>query len=130
MIRRLGLIAGLVAGLLLAGCGHCKLPAAESKLQHVVLCWLKSPGDQAARQKIIELSKSFASIPGVISVKAGVAVPSERAIVDDSFDVGIIFAFADRESMQTYLEHPTHKNAVKDAIAPLTSKIVVYDIIE
>ena len=130
MIRRLGLIAGLVAGLLLAGCGHCKLPAAEAKLQHVVLCWLKNPGDQAVRQKIIELSKSFASIPGVISVRVGVAVPSERAIVDDSFDVGIIFSFADRESMQTYLEHPTHKNAVKDVIAPLTSKIVVYDIIE
>lgn len=97
-------------------------------MQHVVLCWLKHPGDQAARRKIIDLSRSFAAIPGVIGVRAGTAVPSQRAIVDDSFDVGIVFTFADRQAMQAYLEHPTHKQAVRDVIAPLTDRIVVYDI--
>lgn len=129
MARCFRLPVFLFAGLfLLAGCAACKLPESEGKLQHVVLCWLKNPGNVEARQKIIDVSKSFAAIPGVISVKAGTAVPSQRAIVDDSFDVGIVFTFADRQAMQTYLEHPTHTQAVRNVIAPLTDRIVVYDI--
>ena len=30
---------------------------------HVVVCWLKTPGDEVARRRIIDTSRSFDSIP-------------------------------------------------------------------
>jgi len=95
-----------------------------------VLCWLKEPGKAQARQQIIDASRSFASIPGVVSVRAGTSIPSSRTIVDDSFDVGILLAFRDEEAMQAYLVHPDHMKAVQEIIRPLVKKIVVYDFAE
>jgi len=50
--------------------------------------------------------------------------------VDDSFDVGILLTFPDRQTMNAYLTHPDHKQAVKNVLKPLVSKIVVYDFTE
>jgi hypothetical protein len=104
--------------------------ADESKpgLYHVVLMWLKEPGDMEAKKKIAEASSSFADIPGVLSVRVGESVASERDIVDDSFDLGIILSFPNKDIMQKYLTHPIHKKAVHDIIRPLVKKITVYDI--
>lgn len=95
-----------------------------------MLCWLKEPGDAEDRQQIIDISKTFQSIPGVISVKAGASIPSDRTIVDDSFDVGILLTFPGHKAMQMYLDHPDHKQAVQNILKPLVSKIIVYDFLE
>ncbi len=101
-----------------------------SNIHHVVICWLKDSGNKEARQKIIEASREFASIPGVVNVKAGSVIHSERKIVDSSFDVAIYLSFENEQKLQDYLVHPIHKNAVKDILKPLVSKVVVYDFIE
>lgn len=125
--RRLPLGIALVL-LLLPACAHpIAPPASEARVYHVVLCWLKEPGNLEARQRIIDVSKTFKSIPGVTDVKAGPSIPSERAIVDDSFDVGILLTFPDKEAMNAYLAHPDHAHAVQTILKPLVTKIVVYD---
>ena len=45
---------------------------------HVVICYLKQPGDPAARQKLIDASKEFRQIPGVQDVRVGKVLPSTR----------------------------------------------------
>lgn len=99
-------------------------------VNHIVLCWLKEPGNMEQRQQIFNISKSFNEIPGVIEVKVGEAIPSERNIVDDSFDVCIIFTFANVADMNAYLAHPTHQTALDNTIKPLVSKILIYDFLE
>ena len=96
-------------------------------LQHVVLVWLKEPGNVEHRNKVIEASQSFRDIPGVIRVQVGKAIPSERDIVDDSFDVGILVAVPDERRLQEYLDHPIHQKAKNDVLLPLVEKILVYD---
>jgi len=77
-VRRTRLSACLfAAAVLISACMEEPRPADEAKVYHVVLCWLKEPGNSTARQKIIDVSKSFKSIPGVIDVKAG-AFDSEQ----------------------------------------------------
>jgi len=95
-----------------------------------VLCWLKQPANDADRNQIVEISRSLQKIPGVLDVRVGKAIPSDRKIVDDSFDVGIYFSFESVADMERYLKHPQHISAVKNVLAPLTSKIVVYDFYE
>ena len=112
--------------LALAGCSSIE-PAHDHALHHVVLCWLKEPGNARHRQQIVEVSKSFRDIPGVLDVRVGQAVPSDREIVDDSFDVAILVIVPDQKRLAEYLDHPIHQKAKKDTLLPLVDKIVVYD---
>ncbi len=113
--------------LLLIGCCPDQAPTQQNPIHHIVLCWLKEPGNTEHRAKIIETTRSLKKIPGILSISVGEAVPSERKIVDDSFDVGITLTFATEEEMNAYLEHPLHKKALKNSLMPLVSKVVVYD---
>ncbi len=97
------------------------------RVQHVVVCWLKQPGDAAARRRIIEASQAFAAIPGVLEVSAGEPIESDRPIVDDSFDVAITIEFASQAALDAYLAHPDHRRANAEILAPLVKKVVVYD---
>nr|VFK04467.1 MAG: Stress responsive A/B Barrel Domain [Candidatus Kentron sp. H]VFK05484.1 MAG: Stress responsive A/B Barrel Domain [Candidatus Kentron sp. H]VFK07733.1 MAG: Stress responsive A/B Barrel Domain [Candidatus Kentron sp. H] len=102
----------------------------ENRINHVVLLWLKASGNAAHRERIIEISKTFEKIPGVLKVRVGEAVPSERAMVNDSFDLAISIAFANTDEMNRYLAHPRHQEAVREVLSPLVARIVVYDFVE
>lgn len=116
---------------LLPACQHDKdHPDSISKVHHVVVCWLNKPGNEEARHKVIDVSRGFSAIPGVICVRAGRVIPSEREIVDSSFDVAIYLSFENEQKLFEYLNHPIHKKAVEKTLKPLVRKVVVYDFIE
>ena len=71
----------------------------QKKLNHVVLCWLKEPGDRENIEKIIAMTQSFQEIPEVLDAQAGRGVLSDRRIVDDSFDVGILIQVQDEAAL-------------------------------
>jgi hypothetical protein len=95
---------------------------------HVVVCWLKQPGDEAARQAMIDRSREFATLPGVVRVTAGRAIPSDRPTVDSSYDVAVLITFRDRAALQAYDVHPIHRKAVAEVLKPLAAKVVLYDL--
>ena len=119
----------LLSLLVLPGCISIEIgtPSEQKVIHHVVLCWLKEPGNEEHRQRIVEATESFREIPGVMAARAGQVIPSDRSIVDDSFDVGILVLVPDGKSLTEYLEHPIHQKAKKDVLLPLVEKIVVYD---
>ena len=79
------------------------------------------------RIQIIEITKTFQKIPGVIEAQAGEVVMSDRDIVDDSYDVGILIVTKNENELQKYLDHTIHQKAKKDVLVPLVDKILVYD---
>lgn len=93
----------------------------------MVLCWLKEPGNTEHRDQIINISRTFKKIPGVLEVQAGEVISSDRPIVDDSFDVGILVIVPDAKRLQEYLDHPIHQDAKRDILLPLVEKVLVYD---
>lgn len=94
---------------------------------HVVLVWLKDTGSAEHRQQVIDATRDFAQIPGVLEVRVGESVESERDIVDDSFDVGLYVTFASREDLRAYLVHERHQAAVRNVLQPLAERYIVYD---
>ena len=54
----------------------------QDYIYHVVVAWLKQPGDTEAQQALIDGTKSLRDIPGVITVSAGRTFASERAARD------------------------------------------------
>ena len=119
-------VIALTAMVLLAS----KAAIAEYKnkgVVHTVFLWLKQPGDKQHRQQLLLATDRLRSIPGVLEIRFGEMIESERAIVDDSFDVGIYFYFNDVAAMNAYLVHPLHRSVVEQEIKPLVERIVVYD---
>lgn len=119
---RYGLL--LCAVFLLVGCQ----PKKSATVTHVVVCWLKIPGDAAQQQQLIDESAKLRKIPGVMDVTAGRAMPSDRPVVDSTFDVAIVIDFEDERSLRAYDNHPLHIQAVSEVLRPLTSKVLIYDI--
>ena len=115
----------VISALLLTGCQTTP----RGGVTHVVVFWLKDHGNVAQRAKIIETSESFRKIPGVLSVQVGPCLPSQRPIVDSSFDVALTMEFASKAAMQKYLDDPSHKAASDGVLKPLVKKIAVYDFV-
>ena len=100
------------------------------RVHHVVICWMRDPTDITARQELIDISRSLEMIPGVKSVYAGTMLPSERPIVDNTFDMALVMQFANEADLRAYVSHPGHEQAVRDWIKPLTRRVVVFDFVE
>lgn len=94
---------------------------------HVVVGWLKEPGNTEHRERLIEVTRQLKEIPGVLDLKVGRVIPSDRPVVDSSYDIAIYLRFASVEDLQAYLVHPTHQRALKESYGPLMDRYRVYD---
>src|SRR5687767_2514551 len=84
---------------------HAPLPSGT--ISHDVLAYPKTPGDAAARQKIVEAAKAFRQIPGVISVEVGQPLlPSTRPVVVKDYDVACVITLESRAALAAYGPHP------------------------
>ena len=99
----------------------------EPGVVHTVFLWLKEPRNAQHRQQLLQASERLRVIPGVVDIRFGEAIESERDIVDDSFDIGIYFYFVDLAAMNAYLVHPVHQTVVQQQLKPLVERIVVHD---
>jgi hypothetical protein len=106
----------------------CACPfSKERKVNHVVLCWFKDPGNKEQRADMIRACRTLRDIPGVLEVRVGEAIPNDKEHVDDSFDVAIYLSYASVEDLKNYGPHPIHQKAIKESIKPYLKKILVYD---
>ncbi len=102
--------------------------AANQTIEHIIIIWLKEPGNTQAQDKIIKASEKLKTIPGVITLRSGKAVPSQRKIVDSSYDVALIISFINKAALDAYLVHPVHLNLLEKTMKPLIERIRVYDL--
>ncbi|MEO7101245.1 MAG: Dabb family protein [Luteolibacter sp.] len=123
------LLFALGAGLSLVSCATLAPPAAHGTVDHVVLMWLKRPGNVTDRQTLLAACSDLRAIPGIKFLDSGTALASERPVVDDSFDVGLTVRFDSAKSLHAYETDPRHLKKVNEVLKPLTKKIVVYDIV-
>lgn len=102
--------------------------AMEPGIKHVVMCWLKEPGNTGHRERVIAASQELRMIPEVQDMVIGAPVASDRPIVEDSFDVGIVMTLRDEAALRVYLEHPEHTSRIRDTLGPLCARVQVVDI--
>ena len=101
----------------------------NKKITHVVMVWLKNPGNEQQRAEFIKASEQLNDLPGIVNRHVGVVLPSERDIVYDSFYVSVTVTLESKAALQAYLNNPKHKKILKEKIKPLTNRVVVYDFI-
>lgn len=101
----------------------------NKKFSHVLMVWLNQPNNAQMRSKFIAASKQLNSFPGIINRHVGVVSPSDRGIVDDTFDVAVTITFNDKKAYEKYLADPKHKQIIESQLKPLVNRIVAYDFI-
>lgn len=122
------LLTSLLIAALLTGISACQdKPSEAPGVMHVVLVWLKQPGNAEHRAQIITGSKKLAAIPGVQDLQVGPAIPSEREVAMDDFDVALSLRFASEAELEAYLVHPLHKSIVKEEFVPIMDRFRVID---
>lgn len=121
----------LSAAMMLASCTTCPFDDGDDdkgEVSHCVFVWLKRPGNQADRAKLIETARMLQrEIPEIDDLTVGQMLPSPRPIVDSSYDVGFVMEFEDKAAMDRYEQHPAHQKAAKEILLPMAKKVQVFD---
>ncbi len=98
------------------------------KITHVVLFWLKKPGDLADHRAIIAGIRTLAKIDVVRSCRVGVPAATEvRDVVDHSFDICETLTFDSVEDQLAYQLDPTHLEFV-ERCGHLWDRVRIYDV--
>jgi hypothetical protein len=114
----------------LGGAGMALTPAkaaGQPQLVHHVFFWLKQPGSQADRDRLIAGLRTLRDIPVIRRLEIGIPASTEkRDVVDSSYDVSELMYFDNAQDQKAYQDHPIHQAFVKSCEA-LWQKVVVYD---
>lgn len=102
----------------------------QGNVHHLVIFWLINPGDSDDRAALIDATKTFRKIPGVLSVSAGLPLAGDRAVEDDSFDVAITITFEDEAALASYQNHPIHVQATEELLKSLVDRFIVYNFVD
>ncbi len=96
-------------------------------LTHTVFFWTDPAKPEAADAVIAGGNKYLKPIPGVLHFHIGKMVPSHRAVVDQTYQVGLSIGFNSKHEEHEYQSHPQHLEFVEHCVRPLVQKVVVYD---
>lgn len=97
---------------------------------HQVYFWLKNPGSEADRAKLIEgLRKYLPQIEVLQHYHIGVPAGTQRTVVNGSYDLSWLAVFKNKADQDTYQVHPLHLKFVEE-YGPLFEKVVVFDSID
>ena len=93
---------------------------------HIVIFWT-DPDQPNAADEVIESAREYlASVPGVVSFHAGKMAPSHRAVVDQSYQIGLNIQFETKQAQDEYQVHPRHL-AFVEKCKTFWTKVVIYD---
>lgn len=93
---------------------------------HTVYFWLNNPDSPAEQQKLLEGLNMIKEIDLIRDGYVGVPAPTDREVIDSSYDFSITFIFDNMEDEQAYQTHSTHLKFVEE-FGHLWGRVVVYD---
>ena len=94
---------------------------------HIVIFWTDPNNPRAADDLIAGANKYLKPIPGVLHFHVGKMAPSQRPVVDQSYQVALNLAFADKKAQDDYQVHPLHVQFVEGVFKQVCKKVVIYD---
>ena len=94
---------------------------------HVVVFWTDPGNPKAADALMAGARKYLQPIPGVLHFHVGKMAPSDRDVVDQTYQVALNLIFPDKKTQDDYQTHPLHLEFVEKAFKQNCTRVVVYD---
>lgn len=112
--------------ILLSACSTSYIKGGQP-INHIVLVWFDETVDDRYIHEVAIATQQLKRIPGILEIRTGRPIGSERPVVDDSFDLGVVVRFDTVEKMQSYVDDPVHKKFVENYLQGKIKKLIVYD---
>ncbi|MFD1815951.1 Stress responsive A/B Barrel Domain [Pseudarcicella hirudinis] len=93
---------------------------------HHVYFWLKNPGSQADKAKLLEGLEKLSKVPTIKMVHIGSPASTNRSVIERSYAVSWLLFFNNIEDEEIYQTHPIHLKFIED-YSHLWEKVIVYD---
>ena len=94
---------------------------------HIVIFWTKPEVENSEQRLIDGLNRYLPDIPGVISMHVGKCAPSDRPVVDQSYQIALNITFKNKIVQDEYQVHPQHVEFVEIVFKEVCDKVVIYD---
>lgn len=106
--------------------GFSAQPASDDRFVHTVFFWVKADVTQEQKDAFYQGLLKLKTIDAIETGYVGVPAPTNRSVIDSSYDYSITFVFKTAEDQDVYQSHPEHLEFIA-AYNHLWEKVVVYD---
>src|SRR5437763_4869651 len=96
--------------------------ARSGQVTHVMLSWLKRPGNVDDQNFLLRGLRTLRRVRGVNDVRVGRSFKMDRAGTEQSFDLGAIVIFRDREALNKFEGDPRRGAAIDAMLQPLVRR--------
>ena len=94
---------------------------------HIVVFWTKPGVPNATEDLLAGAAKYFEPIPGVRHFHIGRMAPSQRPVVDQTYQAALNVVFRTRRRRTTTTVHPLHIEFIEKVFKRVCDRVVVYD---
>ena len=94
-----------------------------------MLFWLKRPGNVDDQNFLLRALRTVRRVRGVNDVHVGRSLPVVRPGVEQSFDLGVVVIFRDREALERFERDQRRAQAIDAMLRPLVRQYTVYDFV-
>src|SRR5207248_11788469 len=92
------------------------------QVTHVMLFWLKRPGNVDDQNFLRRALRSLRRVRGVNDVRVGRSLPVARPGLEQSFDLGVVMSFRERDALGTFECYQRRKQPIDATHRPLVRK--------
>ena len=113
----------------LAPAGAQAVATRSGQVTRVMLFWLKRPGNVDDQNYLLRALRTLRRARGVNEVRFGRPLPVDRPSVEQSFDLGVVMTFRDREALEKFERDQQRKHAINAMLGPLVRQYTVYNFV-
>lgn len=106
--------------------GTAEAKTGKELFVHHVYFYLKNPGSEADKAKLLEGLEKLSKVPTIRMVHIGVPASTTRSVIVRDYSVSWLCFFDNLEEEEIYQKHPIHLKFVED-YSHLWEKVNVYD---
>ena len=115
--------------LFLASIGVQAAAARSGQVTQVMLFWLKRPGNVDDQNYLQRALRTLRRARGVNEVRFGRPLPGYRPSLEESFDIGAVVIFRDREALEKFERDQRRGQAIDAMLRPLVRRYAVYNFV-
>src|SRR5947208_9980823 len=99
------------------------------QVTHVMLFWLKRPGNVDDQNFLRRALRTLRRVRGVNDMRIGRPLSVDRPVAEQSFDLGVVMTFRDREALEKFERDPRREQAIDAMLRPLVRQYTVYNFV-
>jgi Stress responsive A/B Barrel Domain len=103
--------------------------ARPGQVTHVMLFWLKRSGNIDDQNFLLRALRNLRRVRGVNEVRVGRPLPLDRPGLEQSFDLGAVVTFRDREALEKFERDQGRQKAIDAMLQPLLRRYTVYNFV-